>query len=83
MPEPEDECREVTLPSGGTIRVRTLSFEGVSVDGRPIDYPRAWEIARAVPMDGHHPRCSYRQCDGGMLCDCPVLTAHPEYDVPA
>ena len=62
--------------------LRVLSFEGVSVDGRPIDYPRAWEIARAAPMNEHDPRCSYRQCSGGMLCDCPVLTMHPEYADP-
>jgi hypothetical protein len=62
---------------GPTFRV--LGWSGVSVDGRPIDYPRAWQIARAAPMDEHHPRCSYRQCSGGMLCDCPVLTSHPEY----
>lgn len=59
--------------------IRALDWSGVSVDGSPVDYPRAWEIARAAPMGEHHPRCSYRQCDGGMLCDCPVLTSHPEY----
>lgn len=64
---------------GDGVQFRVLDFAGVSVDGRPIDYPRAWEITRATPIDGHDPRCSYRQCDGGMLCDCAVLTAHAEY----
>jgi hypothetical protein len=42
-----------------------------------VDYPRGWEIARATPMARHGPACSYRT--GALLCDCPVLTAHPEY----
>lgn len=44
-----------------------------------VDYPRAWEIARASRAEDHDPRCSYRTEDGGFLCDCHVLTAHPEY----
>jgi hypothetical protein len=61
------------------VNFRVIDWTGVSVDGRAIDFPRAWEIARAAPMAEHDPRCSFRQCDGAMLCDCPVLTAHPEY----
>lgn len=45
-----------------------------------VDFPRAWEIARATPMEQHDPKCSYRQLGGGgLLCDCAVLTQHPEY----
>ncbi len=44
-----------------------------------VDFPRAWEIARAVPVDQHHPRCSYTQTKGGILCDCHVLFDHAEY----
>ena len=45
-----------------------------------MDFPRAWEIARAAPLDKHHERCSFRQTGGALLCDCEVLTKHPEYD---
>jgi len=44
-----------------------------------IDYPRAFEIARAAPMEAHHKDCSYRICRGGLLCDCDVIYQHPEY----
>jgi hypothetical protein len=44
-----------------------------------MDFPRGWEVARAAPMADHDPKCSYRQHDGGFLCDCLVLTEHPEY----
>jgi hypothetical protein len=45
-----------------------------------VDIPRAWEICRATPMEQHDPRCSYRQLGGGgLLCDCHVLTQHPEF----
>lgn len=67
------------MPERHGVNFQAIDWTGVSVDGRPIDYPRAWEIARSAPMSEHDLRCSYRQCDGGMLCDCPVLTAHPEY----
>lgn len=30
-------------------------------------------------MEQHDPRCSFRQEKGGILCDCAVLTEHPEY----
>ncbi len=43
-----------------------------------VDYPRAWEIARAVKPASHHPQCSFRLSEGGFLCDCDVLTQHPE-----
>lgn len=42
-------------------------------------FPRAWEIARATPVESHLEMCSYRQTEGALLCDCPVLTMHPEY----
>lgn len=44
-----------------------------------VDYPRAWEIARAAPFEKHHPKCSYRKTAGGFLCDCAVLTEHLDY----
>lgn len=44
-----------------------------------VDFPRAWEIARAVPTEVHDPQCSYAQTASGMLCDCWVLTKHAEY----
>ncbi len=47
-----------------------------------MDFPRAWEISRATPVDDHDPRCSYRQHTGGFLCDCHVITAHPEHAAP-
>jgi len=45
-----------------------------------LDFPRAWEIARAAPAGAHHPRCSYAQTGGALLCElgCPVLAGHPE-----
>lgn len=47
-----------------------------------MDFPRAWEIARATPVEEHNPRCSYVQTDGAVLCDCDVLNLHPENDIP-
>jgi hypothetical protein len=44
-----------------------------------MDFPRAWEIARAVAPEYHHNRCSYNTTSGALLCDCAVLTEHPEY----
>jgi len=44
-----------------------------------VDYPRAWEIARAAAMEKHHPLCSFRSTEGGVLCDCDVIYDHPEY----
>jgi hypothetical protein len=43
-----------------------------------VDFPRAWQIARATPVDNHDPKCSYRVMNGGLLCDCDVLNKHPE-----
>ena len=47
-----------------------------------VDFPRAWEITRTVPAIEHDPRCSYARTVGGMLCDCWVLTSHPEHEDP-
>jgi hypothetical protein len=44
-----------------------------------MDFPTAWEIAGAAPLDDHDTRCSYVQTSGGLLCDCHVLTRHPQY----
>ena len=43
-----------------------------------VDFPRAWQIAKATPYGQHHPQCSYRTARGGFLCDCEVLWKHPE-----
>ena len=50
-----------------------------------LDYPRAWQIARAAPLEAHHPQCSYVQFSGGFLCEtgCPVLADHSEFLCPA
>lgn len=46
-----------------------------------LDFPRAWELARAAPAVAHHPQCSYAQTSGALLCDleCPVIADAPEY----
>lgn len=44
-----------------------------------VDFPRAWQIARGTPAQAHDPKCSYRREGGALLCDCYVLTRHPEY----
>lgn len=44
-----------------------------------VDFPRAWQIARATPAEHHNPKCSYRVGDGGLLCDCEIVTQHSEY----
>ena len=43
-----------------------------------VDFPRAWEIARATAPEYHDPNCSYRSTGGACLCDCHVLNQHPE-----
>jgi hypothetical protein len=37
----------------------------------PIDYPTAWELVN-TPLE-HHPRCSFEQTNGALLCDCDAL----------
>lgn len=44
-----------------------------------VDIERAWEIARAVPIELHSSNCSYYQTGGETLCDCLVLKHHLEY----
>ena len=44
-----------------------------------IDFPRAWQIAQATQKKDHDPRCSFRVTDGALLCDCAIITEHPEY----
>jgi hypothetical protein len=44
-----------------------------------VDYPRAWEIAWDSLFVEHNPACSFRESKGSVLCDCEVLTEHPEY----
>lgn len=40
-----------------------------------MDYPTAWAFIREQHPDPseHHPRCSWVQSSGGVLCDCDVL----------
>ena len=45
-----------------------------------MDFPRAWQISRATHESFHHIDCSYRKTHGGLLCDCHILTKHPEYE---
>lgn len=42
-----------------------------------IDFPRAWQICKSVPDEKHNPRCSWVKAR--LLCDCHVITKHPEY----
>ena len=44
-----------------------------------VDYQRAWEIAAATRLADHAPDCAYQRTIGVLLCDCDVLTGHPEY----
>ena len=44
-----------------------------------VDFPRAWEIARATPAEQHDPKCSYAQTNRALLCDCDVVYKHAEY----
>jgi hypothetical protein len=44
-----------------------------------VDFPRAWQIAKETSREDHNPKCSYAQTKGALLCDCGVLTKHPEY----
>jgi hypothetical protein len=44
-----------------------------------VDLGRAWEIARGARLADHHPDCAYQRTIGVLLCDCVVLTGHPEY----
>lgn len=60
------------------IEIRAIDWTGV-IAAVPVDFPRAWQIARSVPPQQHpHPKCSFRQTDGALLCDCDVLYKHPE-----
>lgn len=44
-----------------------------------VDFPRAWQLAKKKRFEKHHSECSYRVTNGALLCDCAVLTKHPEY----
>ena len=43
-----------------------------------IDFPRAWQIAAESHVPEHDAKCSYLQTAGGILCDCGVISNHPE-----
>lgn len=44
-----------------------------------MDFPSAWAIVNATSTADHNPRCSFAQTNGALLCDCHVLTKHPQY----
>jgi hypothetical protein len=44
-----------------------------------VDWIKTFEIAQDTPVKDHHKKCSYRQTNGSRICDCEVLTNHPEY----
>lgn len=44
-----------------------------------MDFPTAWAIVNATSPTDHDPRCSFAQTSGALLCDCHVLTRHPQY----
>lgn len=44
-----------------------------------IGYGRAWEITQGTRLKDHDPLCAYQRTIGVLLCDCEVLTGHPEY----
>lgn len=44
-----------------------------------MDFPRAWQIANASQDAEHDPHCSFIVGERGLLCDCHVITQHPEY----
>ena len=50
-----------------------------------LDFPRAWQVARAAPLGAHHPECSFDQTSGALLCEtgCPVIADNPEFLCPA
>jgi hypothetical protein len=55
MPEPRDECRPVTLPSGETIRVRGTaepSPEVAAALGVPLLLMGAWQAAPLLASAG-------------------------------
>lgn len=45
-----------------------------------MDWPTAWAFIRDEhpDHDEHHPRCSWVQTNGALLCDCHVL--NDEYE---
>lgn len=34
------------------------------------DFPLAWDAMRRTDPQQHHEKCSYRQTNGAILCDC-------------
>lgn len=38
-----------------------------------MDYPEAWAFVKDSPPWKHHPKCSYRQTNRALLCDCAYL----------
>jgi hypothetical protein len=38
-----------------------------------MDFPDAWKFMRLTKTEEHDPKCSWRQSEGGMLCDCHII----------
>lgn len=43
-----------------------------------VDFPRAWQIAKSADINEHDEKCSFFITQGGLLCDCHILSTHPE-----
>jgi hypothetical protein len=49
---------------------------GKQTDAQPVfDFPAAWKSVEPTKTDQHHERCSYRQTDRALLCDCAAVIA--------
>jgi hypothetical protein len=56
------------------VDIQVWDFTGVEIwPGAVMDYPTAWKFVKTTKMGDHHPKCSYRQMDGGLLCDCDII----------
>lgn len=40
---------------------------------RKLDIALAWKLIKNTAPQHHHEKCSYRQADGGFLCDCAAI----------
>jgi hypothetical protein len=43
-----------------------------------MDYPTAWKFLEPTKLEDHDEKCSYRQANRGLLCDCRIIW--DEYD---
>lgn len=86
----DSHAGEHATPTATTTRSRPTATDGRKVtptmltpaqhhERRKMDFPTAWSIARQTPPENHHHQCSLNVTSGALLCDCVVLTGHPEY----